>query len=81
LIQGPSQEVIVEFHKSLCWGTNNKLLDHKIRDSFSTQIRVLQGYWDQYGTFFHDNCAWLASATLYIGWFARLVIYLLFRVF
>ncbi|KND86058.1 hypothetical protein TOPH_09274 [Tolypocladium ophioglossoides CBS 100239] len=41
-----------------------------IRDSTTASCTPLRGYmahWNQYGAFFHDHFAWLASATVYIA--------------
>ncbi|KAJ6437987.1 ubiquitin-conjugating enzyme [Purpureocillium lavendulum] len=39
---------------------------NKIYALTQTPLRGYVRYWNQYGTFFHDNFAWLASASLYI---------------
>ncbi|KAH6977677.1 hypothetical protein EDB80DRAFT_875572 [Ilyonectria destructans] len=39
---------------------------NKIYEFSQTPLRGYMPRWNQYGTFFHDNFAWLASATAYI---------------
>ncbi|KAL3952382.1 hypothetical protein ACCO45_012325 [Purpureocillium lilacinum] len=39
---------------------------NKIYAFTRTPLRGYVRHWNQYGTFFHDNFAWLASASLYI---------------